>query len=202
MDDSDRELLVRAQAGDEAALADLLEAHGPAVRARLSIPAKWASLLTEDDVMQQAYLEAFLHIESFQPRGDGAFRAWLSTIATNVLRDALDWLGAQKRGGGRSRITARSTEESAVALIETLGVEDAAASRDARFREWTQRLHRGLADLPVHYRTVLTEFDLKQRPAEQVAADLGGTVGAMYMLRRRALLKLRSLLGSSPGVPV
>lgn len=202
MNDSEDHVVSRAVAGDEAALAELLEAHGPAVRAHLSIPAKWASMLSDDDVMQQAYLEAFLHIESFQPRGEGAFRAWLSTIATNVLRDAIDWLSAQKRGGGRTPLTGRSMEESAVALIETLGVQPAAASRQARLQEWTELLHDAIADLPAHYRTVLTEFDLKQRPAEQVAADLGGTVGAMYMLRRRALLKMRSLLGSSPGVSV
>ncbi len=202
MRETDLELTRRAQEGDEAALAQLLEMHGPIIRARLSIPAKWSGVLSSDDVMQQAYLEAFLHIEQFEPRGEGAFGAWLSTIATNVLRDAIAWLSAQKRGGGRTALTGRTGDESAVALIETLGIEDSSASQQARLKESVERLHRGIAELPPHYRTVIREFDLMQRPAEQVAGELGGTVGAMYMLRRRALFKLREHLGSSPGALV
>jgi RNA polymerase sigma factor (sigma-70 family) len=199
MSDHDIALANRAHEGDESALALLLERYGPMARAKLHIPPKWSAVLTADDVMQQAYLEAFLHIDQFEPRGEGAFGAWLSTIATNVLRDAIGWLSAQKRGGGRTALTRRSGDESAVALIETLGVDDGSASQQARLKESIERLHHGIAELPPHYRMVIREFDLMQRPAEQIAADLGGTVGAMYMLRRRAIYKLRELLGSSPG---
>lgn len=202
MSEHDIALTSRAHDGDESALAILLEKYGPAARAKLHIPPKWSAVLTADDVMQQAYLEAFLHIDQFEPRGDGAFGAWLSTIATNVLRDAIAWLSAQKRGGGRTALTRRTGGESAVALIETLGVDEGSASQQVRLKESIERLHQGIAELPPHYRAVIREYDLMQRPAEQVAAELGGSVGAMYMLRRRAMYKLRDLLGSSPGALV
>lgn len=193
----ENELVSRACAGDESALTDLLELHGPRVRDRLRIPPQWRPVLSDDDVMQQAYIEAFLHIRDFEPRGEGAFGSWLSKIATNVLQDAMDWLGALKRGGGRTRLERVSPERSSIMLIESLGVHGLTPSRDVAMREWVSRLRAALRRLPPRYEAVVVAFDLQQRPAESVAAELGCTLGAMYMLRRRAHWKLRELLGST-----
>ncbi|MEM7623886.1 MAG: sigma factor, partial [Planctomycetota bacterium] len=91
-------LAASAAGGDEEALSKLLETFGPIVRDRLKgkIGQQWRSALDEDDVMQVTYLEAFLLIDQFKPRGDGSFTAWLSQVAENNLRDALRGLQAAK----------------------------------------------------------------------------------------------------------
>jgi DNA-directed RNA polymerase specialized sigma24 family protein len=84
MTQTDDELLERARAGSNEALAELLERHGPAVRAGLRgmIPARWRSLLSEDDVMQQTYADAALGLDRFESRD--AFQGWLAAQA--ILR--------------------------------------------------------------------------------------------------------------------
>src|SRR5262245_50784441 len=85
------ELIVQAVAGDESALSDLLVRCGPIVRAHIAplISNAWHSVLEADDIMQVTYMEAFLRIGFFQSRGEGAFLAWLTSIARNNLRDAV-----------------------------------------------------------------------------------------------------------------
>ena len=71
MAQTDEELLVQAIRGDEEALSELLARHGLWIRSRLAskIPAHFQSVLSEDDVLQVTYLDAFLNIVRFQPQG-------------------------------------------------------------------------------------------------------------------------------------
>jgi len=60
MGDGDHALVERAVAGDREALATLLERHGPRIARTLrsSIPTRARSVLSIDDVVQDAYTEA------------------------------------------------------------------------------------------------------------------------------------------------
>src|SRR6185503_11950428 len=107
MADADDELIKLARHGDRRALGSLLERHGPLVRAALQgkIAPQWRATLSEDDVMQVAYLEAVLHIDRFEPGNGAAFQAWLRRIAENNLRDAVRGLEADKRPNPAKRVT-------------------------------------------------------------------------------------------------
>ena len=74
MGDGDHALVERAVAGDREALATLLERHGPRIARTLrsSIPTRARSVLSIDDVVQDAYTEAFLAIGRFEWRGEAA----------------------------------------------------------------------------------------------------------------------------------
>lgn len=191
-------LLMRAVAGDEDALTTLLRAHGPAVRAQVAaaIGARWQNVLDADDVMQVTYLEAFLRIDRFQPRGESAFTAWLAQIARNNLRDAVDELSRQKRPQPQDRIVA-SGEESAVALMDQLGCTTTTPSHHAGRREVAQAVAHAVARLPDDYATVVRLYDLEGRPVGEVAASLGRSEGAVFMLRARAHDRLREAFGSA-----
>ena len=105
MADAEEDLADRAMLGDREALEELLELHGPVIRRGLvgAIDVRWRSLLSVDDVMQQTYLDAFLGIHRFVPRGVESFGAWLETLAKCNLLDAVRMLTADKRGGKRVR---------------------------------------------------------------------------------------------------
>ena len=77
-----RELLGKAVGGDEQALTALLEEHAPELRRRLAggIPKRWRALLSEDDVLQQTYVDAFRDIRRFVGDQESAFRGWLETL--------------------------------------------------------------------------------------------------------------------------
>lgn len=200
--DSEREAacVQGAVAGDEEALSELLAVFGPEVRERLKskIGPQWRGTLDEDDVMQVTYLEAFLRINQFKPRGAGSFMAWLSQVAENNLRDALRGLQAAKRPNPRDRVqvTPKPGEDSYIALVEMLGTTEATPSRAAAKTEGAALLEHALGTLPPDYERVVRLYDLEGQSAADVAAQLGRTQGAIYMLRARAHQRLADALGS------
>lgn len=193
----ERALLTHAAEGDDEALAVLLGQFGPAVRGQVevSLGDKWRSLLDADDVMQITYLEAFLQIGRFENRGDGAFRAWLTRIAENNLRDAIRELERFKRPQPEQRIVDPRNSDTSVALLEQLSGTSASPSRAANLAEVKRSLDSALDELPDDYAAVIRLYDLESRPVEEVAAALCRSPGAVFMLRSRAHDRLREQMG-------
>jgi len=75
MSGSDDALLEKAARADAEALSTLLKRYGPQVRRELNISEQWRSVLDPDDVMQVTYVEAFLRIDHFTPKGPDSFLA-------------------------------------------------------------------------------------------------------------------------------
>ncbi len=195
---AEEELVAQARAGDPDALTALLRRHGPAARALVEqqLSRKWRRLLDSDDVMQVTYLEAFLRIDGFVPRGDGAFAAWLKRMALNNLRDALRGLGRQKRGRPQHQLEAAAgATDSRTALLETLGCTTTTAGQQLAQCEVHLALESALLALPDDYQTVVRFLDLDQLAAPEVARLLGRSTGAIFMLRARAHDRLRELMG-------
>jgi RNA polymerase sigma-70 factor (ECF subfamily) len=198
VDPREAETIRRAVAGDHEALAELLKQHRAAVRHTLlgKIPPRWQAVLTVDDIMQQTYVDAFLDIGRFDVDRDSTFRGWLMTLAKHNLLDALRMLGRQKRGKEWRRVDSPSPDESLVALYELLTDTGTTPSRRVARSEVRDRLRRALELLPPMYRTVVQLYDLEGRSAQEVAASLERTPGAVYMLRARAHRELAELLGT------
>ena len=147
--------------------------------------------------MQQTYVDAFRHIHGFVPHGEGAFPAWLKTIANRNLLDALRMLEADKRGGGRRRIEPRTRDESLVALCDMFGQVSSTPSRKVARAEASRRLSEAIEALPANYRQVVEMYDLEGRTIEEVAAALDRSPGAVYMVRARAHGELAKLMGAT-----
>lgn len=197
MSESDDDLLKRATIGDGDALAILLERYGPSVRSDVAgrIPGRLRSLLSDDDVMQQTYADAFRGISRFVSQGDGSFARWLATLARCNVRDAVKMLEAQKRGG-RSRRTPQPTGvEPFIFLFEDLAATGSTPSQHAARAEARADIEAAIATLPPQYARVVQMYDIEGRPIDEVAAALERTPGAVYMLRSRAHDRLRDTLG-------
>jgi len=199
MPDSEQ-LLEKARSGDREALLDLLEELGPPIRGRIGakIPAAMKPSLDEDDVMQVTYLEAVLKIERFQSGGVDGFRAWLSTLAENNLRDAIRQMEAAKRPDPRKRVVG-SKEESAVSLVQMLGAGSMTPSRVVARGEAVKFLDETISKLPSDYQKVIRMYDLECQPIKAVAEAMGRREGAVYMLRSRAHDYLAGLMGGDAG---
>ena len=142
MAQTDEELLVQAIRGDEEALSELLARHGPWIRSRLAskIPAHFQSVLSEDDVLQVTYLDAFLNIVRFQPQGPGSFPAWLARIAENNLLNALKSLKAGKRPDPSAVGSAVRTDRSHLVVPAAAGPSAAKMAAPQRPRSMIHQL--------------------------------------------------------------
>lgn len=189
--------LERALKGDQHALVDLLEDLGGLVRARIEpkIGTHLKSSLDVDDVMQVTYMEVVSRLDGFQQGGVRGFLAWLTRMAENNLIDAARMLESQKRPNPRKRVTHASAEESMVALVEAIGATVTTPSRAAARGELGGVLDDALAKLPPAYEKVIRLYDFQGKNAKSVAAEMGKSEGAVYMLRARAHDRLRELLG-------
>jgi RNA polymerase sigma-70 factor, ECF subfamily len=198
MEPLEEDLLVRARTGDGEALTVLLERFGPEARRRITgrIPRRWRSVLSEDDVMQQTYVDAFRGIGRFAPQGAGSFLAWLTAVAKRNLLDALKMLEARKRDGGR-RLGSALHDDSRVDLFELLGGTTSAPSRKAARQEAVSVMKRAIESLPDAYRQVVEMYDLEQCPVAEVSEALRRSPGAVYMLRARAHRLLTEFMGTA-----
>jgi RNA polymerase sigma-70 factor (ECF subfamily) len=82
------QLLRRAQAGDADALNQLLQRYLPTLRrwATGRLPG-WARDRSDtDDLLQEMVIAVLRHVDDFQPRGDGALRAYMRKAFRNRIR--------------------------------------------------------------------------------------------------------------------
>jgi len=194
----DAQTLACAVAGDTAALADLLRAHGPLIRDALRIDPRWRSVLEPEDVMQVTYLEAFLRIRDFDVNS-ASFGTWLRHIAENNLRDAIKQLGRKKRPQPHRRLSEPAAgslpaDDSCAALLERLCLTNSTPSSHARRREASAAVMAALGKLPADYADAVRLYDLEGRSIAETAAAMHRSAGAVHMLRARAHERLRELL--------
>lgn len=199
MTDSTTNSLYRAIEGDESALVELLQEHGPRLRTMLQhrIPSRWQSVLSVDDALQETYAEAFLHIRRLEYRGTAAFAKWLSTLATRNLRDALKGLAAEKRGGSRTFHELGTQGDSVITLFELVTSRSDSPSRQVALQEASTALKDAMAKLPITYRQVVQLYDLDGLSVDTVAKGIGRTAGAVFMIRARAHDRLAELMGDA-----
>lgn len=196
---SGQDVFEKAVRGDDDALRALLQRHGPQVRKAVSgkIGRQWQAVLDADDVMQVTYLEAFLQIDQLMARDPASFTRWLTRIAENNLRDAIKVRQRPKRPPPWKRVQAPGGEDSYVELLDLLGSDSRTPSRTAAKQEVVRIVDTALGELPADYGTVIRLYDLEGRPPADVAASMNRSVGAIHMLRSRAHVRLREMLGSS-----
>lgn len=198
--DEEREsMLQRARAGDQGALAALLEELSPELRRRVGakMVSPWKSLVDEDDILQVTFIEACTRLDRFTSGGVSGFLAWLTRLAENNRIDAVRALEGAKRPGPSKQVRARGAEDSAVAFIELIGATSNTPSRSVARGEAGRLLDRALSTLPGEYERVIRLYDLKGLSAAEVAGEMGRSEGAIYMLRARAHERLKDALG--PG---
>jgi RNA polymerase sigma-70 factor (ECF subfamily) len=85
------DLLLRARGGDSDALNDLCARYLPRLQrwAHGRLPAWTGSALDTGDLVQETLIKAIQHLDSFEPRHEGAFQAYLRQTVMNRIRDEI-----------------------------------------------------------------------------------------------------------------
>lgn len=174
----DRALMLRVQAGDEVALAALMERWELPVKAvigRLVFNAREA-----EELAQETFVRVWQQRERF--RADAAFRPWVFSIAVNLARNRLrwwrrrpevaleEWSGAAAEDGGREGMRDGEKQERAVAVREAI------------------------AALPQELREAIVLFEYEEMSQAEIAVAVGATVKAVETRVARAREKLRGAL--------
>ena len=113
--DSSVELLVKAQAGDDEALNNLLARYLPRLKRWASgrLPAGMRTMLETNDLVQDAIINALRHIDSLEIRTEGTLQAYLRRAVNNRIIDLY-------RRAGRRPIRQELPEDAASAAPSPL----------------------------------------------------------------------------------
>ncbi|MFT3783191.1 MAG: sigma-70 family RNA polymerase sigma factor [Nibricoccus sp.] len=179
---TDEDLMAALRAGDDAALAPLMERWELSVKGfllRLGLP-----MADVEDVAQEAFVRLYEKRTSYHV--GSAFKPWLLTIAGNLGRNKLRW-------------RFRRREDSIQAIDETQpgGFQhaDAAASSAADAAEKTnlaQSVRAAVNALPNNLREAVLNVELEELSYREAAQVMGCSEKAVEtrLYRARALLKV------------
>jgi RNA polymerase sigma-70 factor, ECF subfamily len=174
-DDSLAALVVRAQSGDAAAVEALVRALRP--RIFRYVLARVLDPHTADDVTQEVAMTVMSALPRYVDQGLPV-TAWVFGIAANKVRE-------QRRSTGRRRETAGDAVPER-ADDEMLEPEQAAVRLDT-----ARRVAALLATLPEQQAEILRLRVAAGLSADETAAVLGMTPGAVRVAQHRALSRLR-----------
>jgi RNA polymerase sigma-70 factor (ECF subfamily) len=178
---TDIELVSAVCGGDRAPFAILVRRHNQRLfRAARAIVGDDAEA---EDVVQQAYLDAFRNLSQF--RGDAAFSTWLTKITVNA---------ATTRVRGRRRLA----EVVDLADAGTGAVVDSAHEAVAN-RELARLIERHIDDLPEALRVVLVLRDLEELDTAETAEVLGLSLEAVRVRLHRARGTLQAVVAAEIG---
>ena len=177
--ETDHLLIRRAIDGDERALRQLWSQYAPRIDAVVQRLVGDPDLAA--DIAQEVWMQIFRALHTY--RGDAQFGTWAHRIAVNRTLNALRKI---RRLG---KLEVEIEDETAI-------VED---DSDRSFV--AASIERAAARLPEGARTVFLLHDVEGYTHEDIAAELGITVGASKSQLFKARAKLRRLLAHLVDVP-
>lgn len=140
-----------------------------------------------EDATQDALLSALAHLPYF--RGDAQLGTWLYRVGANAV---LMNLRKERRASERTRRAMQALPRES-SWLHGCGSGDA-PHRLLEAAQQADALRSAIAALPEHYRQVVAACDLDERPVDEVAKDLGMTVGGVRTRRLRAHRLLKHAL--------
>jgi len=191
------QLLSAARAGDGAALGQLLEQYRSylALLARLQIAERLKGKVDPADMVQDAFLEAHRHFNTFRGASEAEVVCWLRQILAGLIANLMRrYLGTQRRDVRLEQDLADQLMDSSRALNNQFVAVQSTPSQGAIRREHAVILANALDKLPTDYREVLILHHLEGHQFPEVASQMGRTMHSVKHLWARALSQLRRSL--------
>ncbi len=175
------ELIRRAQAGDEGAFRQLVEAHSERVYGALR---RFGLRPDEaEDVAQEVFLRAWRGLARFEGRAQ--LSTWLYRIAFNE---------AQRRLDKRELVYERPQAGGEDAIARVPAAAHLGPQRQALEQDFTAALDRALGEIPPEWRAAVVLRDIEGLSTEEAAAAVGVRQAAFKSRLHRGRMQLRLLL--------
>ena len=192
-------LLIAARRGDQDALGQLFDAarHQLLDAASRGLPLAIRGRVAPSDVVQETAIDMQRDFARFSGTTPEELFAWLRSILNHNLIDAVRHHGLTEKRGFRCerRLGDSRVGRGALALVGSVGPPDGSAIR----KEDAAELHRTLARLPDDYRTVIWLRYWRGLSFDEIATQMGRSIGATRKLWHRAILRLNDELAASPS---
>jgi RNA polymerase sigma-70 factor, ECF subfamily len=187
----DSEIVKRVCAGESALFEILMRRHNQRVyRAARAVLKDEAEV---EDVMQQAYINAFTHLHQFEERSQ--FSTWLIRIA---LHEAF---GRRRKMRRTESMTANQSnlDEDHGELMDTIASPRADPERQAYAQELNRVLEAAVDTLPETYRTVFMLRDIEGLSTSETGEGLGLGEEAVKTRLHRARAMIRRAVTAQIG---
>lgn len=192
---SSARLLERAVRGDRSAVDELFARFLPRLRrwTRGRLP-RWArDVVDTSDLVQDTLLHAFTRITAFEPKGEGALRAYLRQAVENRIRDEL------------RRVARRPAVHNLDVDIQLPGGERSPLDHAIDEQTWSRYLSALKRLTPRERRLIVGRAELGYSFTQLAHIDARASPDAARMALKRALVRLASEMGdddaSSRGKP-
>jgi RNA polymerase sigma-70 factor (ECF subfamily) len=201
---SDSDFLRRAAGGDQESWSALLARHSQRLRRLVAfrMDQRLQGRIDPSDVIQEASLEAWQHLQDYLRDPKLPFFLWLRGIASNKLRELhRHHLGTQMRDAGREVSIYRGTlpEATSAALAAQLLGHLTQPSVAAMRAEIKVHLQEALNQMEPLDREVLALRHFEFLSPRETAEVLGIKEKAAAMRYVRALRRLKEILTALPG---
>jgi RNA polymerase sigma-70 factor (ECF subfamily) len=183
--DEDRELIQRAQGGDQAAFRSLVERHQ-----RRAYAIAMGLVRDENDareLVQDAFLRVYKGLGAFQ--GGSSFFTWLYRIVTNLAIDLMRKPGRRDAELVDSQTIDEDTEFPLISRIDGSDPMDV-----MRRQEIAARIQAALDALPPYHRGVILMREVEGMSYEEMAQAMGVSKGTIMSRLFHARQKLQRAL--------
>jgi RNA polymerase sigma-70 factor, ECF subfamily len=198
-------LILRAKAGDEQSLGELLAMYRRymTLLARVQIGRRLQGKVDASDIVQETFLEAHRGVANFQGADEPQFVQWLKAIlAAKLANTVRHYAGTQRRDVRLEQQLAGDLDQSACSLGGMLVDPRSSPSQQVMRGEQARLVVDALAKLPDDYQTVLVLRHLEGLTFPEVGQRMGRSVDSVEKLWLRGLTRLRREFKSyecSPG---
>jgi len=204
-DEQDEALLARLEEGDEQALALAFSRHRERLwqMVHFRLDQRLAGRVDEDDVLQDAYLDAAKRLRHFEDHGASSVFLWLRVIVGQTLVDV-----HRRHFGARMRSVHREVpmhdlynpQATSVSIASKLLGRLTSPSHAAMRAELSDQLETALADMDPIDQEVLALRHFEELTNSEVAEVLGIQQKAASIRYVRALRRLRQIFAGVPGL--
>lgn len=180
---TDSELVRRVRSGERALFEVLMRRHNQ--RVYRTVRAVLRQFGDPEEVMQQAYVNAYTHLHQFEERAQ--FSTWLTRIALNEA------LAERRRLGRHDVVPIDGQTEGSRAVVDALSTRGADPERQAYSRELSSLLEDAIDSLPYTYRVVFMLRDVEGMRTRETGEglQLGDEAVKTRLHRARALIRRR-----------
>jgi RNA polymerase sigma-70 factor (ECF subfamily) len=186
---SDGELVSAVRRGNKGAFEQLVSRHQRRV---LAVAQRIVNNREDaEDVAQECFYKAFLHLASFQEKSQ--FSTWLTRIAMNEAYMVL------RRRRGALEISQGSSDDDVKSIAATFVDPTPNPEDSCRRQERIEQLNEAINCLSTKLRRTILLFDIEEHSVKETARILGTSVGAVKSRLNHGREKLRGRM--IPGQP-
>ena len=187
--DSDLPLLERLVAGEDLALNELIQRHRDTL---FSFAFRYLrDESAAHDIVQECFVRLYFKAASFKPHS--TVKTWLYTIAANLCRDRLRWLGRRRNDVSLDAPPADGNGETRTEQADASPLPSEKTIQSDRFAT----LQKAIDQLPHKLRLAVVLCSLEGKTHQEAADILGTTPKTVELRVYHAKAKLRELLADS-----